>query len=337
MATPTSTLNAGWQERKKFLRGSDIKKTANELINRATSVRVAIAYWGHGSYDWLDTGSIVAMDTTIVCDLMSGACDPDEILRLQNLLGKSRVLKRDRLHAKVWLTDQGAIVGSSNISANGLGWEGDDELHGSIEANVIVDDTVTLSAIRSWFESEVMTGATEITKEDFKEAHRRHKHHRITRPHPHSNRGSLLDAIRLDPAAFADRDFIVWIYSQGTQSAEAGRIIAAEQRARQNHTIEAWEDVIGPIPPAGALVLDFDLATRTRRASLDGLWQTLHDDPLVKKSKNGNVLLCRPVKKLLGLPLGDRKSWEKAATKAAADGNGQDEWSIADFSRKYLA
>jgi hypothetical protein len=58
---------------KTFLRGSDIEKMANELIKRATSVRVAIAYWGRGSYDWLDTESIAARDTTIVCDLMSGA------------------------------------------------------------------------------------------------------------------------------------------------------------------------------------------------------------------------------------------------------------------------
>jgi hypothetical protein len=229
-------------------------------------------------------------------------------------------------------------VGSSNVSANGLGWEGD-ELHGSIEANVLVDDADTLAAIGSWFDREVMESATEITEENFKEAHKRHKHHRITRQQPHSNRRSLLDAIRLEPSSFTNRDFVVWIYSQDTRSAEAERIVAAEQKARQNNTIEAWEDVEGaPIPSAGALVLEFDVTKKTRKARLDGLWQVLHDDPLVmKKSGNGHVLLCKPVKKVWGLPLGDRKSWEDAATKAAANGNGREEWTIEEFSKEYLA
>jgi hypothetical protein len=112
-----------------FLRGPDVERRAAELISQAHEVRVAVAYWGSGSFKWFerfDAESLASKDVVIVCDLMSGACNPDEIERLQKTLGKPGVRTRDRLHAKVWLTDRGAIVGSSNVSANGLGFEGDE-------------------------------------------------------------------------------------------------------------------------------------------------------------------------------------------------------------------
>jgi phosphatidylserine/phosphatidylglycerophosphate/cardiolipin synthase-like enzyme len=206
-----------------FLRGPDVEHKAKEMISQAPGVWAAVAYWGSGSFDCLDFKDLkdrrrkhgVSPDgVTIVCDLMSGACNPTEIERLQAALGKSHVLMRDRLHAKVWWTDRGAIVGSSNMSANGLGFEGN-ELRESIEANVFVDNDETLAAINRWFEKDVMKGAKEITKADIKEACHRHKYHRSTRP-TISWEGSFLDAIREHTSSFVDRDLLVWAYEDGS-------------------------------------------------------------------------------------------------------------------------
>jgi hypothetical protein len=111
---------------------SEIKK----LLESSSQIRAAVAYWGADAMEQLGIEGLAGRDVIIICDLMSGACNPDEIERLQKYLGRQRVLMRDNLHAKVWLTEKGAIVGSSNASANGLGFERA-ELRGSIEANLL--------------------------------------------------------------------------------------------------------------------------------------------------------------------------------------------------------
>jgi hypothetical protein len=74
--------------RKTFLRGSDVEREAKEL-------RVAVAYWGGGSVDRLDIKSVAGNDTTIVCDLMSGACNPIEIECLQKAFQKPSCCRRE--------------------------------------------------------------------------------------------------------------------------------------------------------------------------------------------------------------------------------------------------
>jgi PLD-like domain len=324
--------------RKTFLRGLDVEREAKELISHADAgrVRVAVAYWGVGSVDRLDIKSVAGNDITIVCDLMSGACNPIEIKGLlkafQKPSGNSRVLMRDHLHAKVWLTDRGAIVGSSNASTNGLGFEGD-ELKDCIEANVFVDDAETLAAIDRWFEKDVMEDAKEITKADLKEAHRRWKRHRTTRPLPFA-KGSLLEELRAHPSFFADRDFMVWVYEATEFDEWAEQTLDVEQKTRGNSSISGWQNIEGPIPPAGAYILEF-FTGKNQKAKLGGLYQVLMNKPLITRGKS-TLLLCEPLGTFDGRVLGDRKSWEQAATKAANSSPSRDEWRIEDFCEKFL-
>jgi PLD-like domain len=309
-------------------------QTLRAMLATGGRVRVAVAYWGVGSLDRLDIRirSAADNDIIVVCDLMSGACNPAEIERLQKILGESRVLTRDQLHAKVWLTDRGAIVGSSNASANGLGFEGD-ELEGSIEANIFVDNAETLAAISRWFENDVLGEARKITKPGFREAHRRWKRRRVTRPLL-SKQGSLLGAIRVDPTSLANRNVSVWVYEHTGLSRWASRSLESEQKARRDNSIDCWENAERP-PPAGAYVLDFD-AVEGVTAQLDGLYQVLSDEPL-RNTKNGTLLLCKPVKRILGLPLGDQTSWERAASAAAKSKPHREEWGIEDFRKRFLS
>jgi hypothetical protein len=315
--------------RKTFLRSLDVERAVKGLISGAARARVAVAYWGVGSSDRFNIESVAGNDILIVCDLMSGACNPREIERLQKALGKSRMLTRDQLHAKVWLTDRGAIVGSSNASANGLGFEGD-ELKGSIEANVFVNDPETLAAISHWFENDVVQEAREITTEDLREAHARWKRHRITRPERPLT-GSLLDAIRTHSASLVDKNLFIWVYEHADFDRWADRALKSEQKARHSSSIDGWQNVEGPIPPAGAYVLDFDIGPNGK-AKLDGLYQVLHDNPLVKEKKN-TLLLCMRARAFETYRRGNRKSWEDAATAAVRSSPGRDTWRIEDFAR----
>jgi hypothetical protein len=178
-----------------------------------------------------------------------------------------------------------------------------------------------------------MNGAREITKSDIKEAHRLWQRRRAIRP-LRSTGKSILDEITKDPSSFAERDFMVYVYRHGVFSTWASKTVEAAQKERHNSSIDGWENIDGPMPQAGAFVLDFDLG-KGGKAKLDGLYQVLRDDPLIKR-KAGTLLLCRPVRTFEGLPLGDKKIWEGAATAASKSKPNRDEWGIVDFSRKFL-
>ena len=68
-----------------------------------------------------------------------------EIRTLMKLasVGAERILQNDQLHAKVYIFDDTAFVGSSNASTNGLSEEGN-ELAGWMEANAVITDSQTL-------------------------------------------------------------------------------------------------------------------------------------------------------------------------------------------------
>jgi hypothetical protein len=127
---------------------------------------LAVAYWGDGAIKSLDMVTAVEHGARIevICDLMSGACNPKEIRKLRELLGAERVLTRTGLHAKVWITDAGAVLGSSNASTNGLGHENDD-LSGLIEANFAIDpsDRAEIAAWKNWYKRQAKKGAVPIT------------------------------------------------------------------------------------------------------------------------------------------------------------------------------
>jgi hypothetical protein len=274
-----------------------------ELISEATTVRVAVAYWGKGSFERLDIENMSSKDITIVCDLMSGACNPDEVEKIQEALPDARVLRRDHLHAKVWLTDHGAIVGSSNMSANGLGFE-ENELSGSVEANVyVLDDAETLAEINEWFDNDVMDGAKEIKEDDLTEAKRRWDYHRSTRPWPPN--GTLLEELRSNPASPANRKIYVWVAEYEQAQTWAQKLFESERDERRNNRIDFWQVPYSPNVNHIHYVFDFGV-NRNEIAGFRGICQLLSDTPVVK-GKSGYIILYKKVRKIDRLTLGEKK------------------------------
>lgn len=132
-----------------FLAGDDLSQKIKEVV-RGANARCAVAFWGKDAvkelfgpepFEW--------SDVRIVCDLSMGGTNP-ATLRALGAPENSNIRYRDGLHAKVFLSDKGAIVGSANASNNGIGFTGGNAQ--LLEAGTYhSQDSDTWRAIRGWF------------------------------------------------------------------------------------------------------------------------------------------------------------------------------------------
>lgn len=324
----------------KFFDGSHLGQKICAELSRAKKIRVAVAYWGKDAIKNLGLEKLRRRDVKIICDLESGASNPCEVKQLQKIFGRENILSCPRLHAKVWLTDRCAIIGSSNASTNGLAFERE-ELKGLIEANVITDDKDILGEINSWIDETVMTKSKKIEPEDIRKAEKLWKSRRENRPLYAATRGgSLLKFIRNNPDAFADRNVQVWIWKQRDRRQSAEKEIKMAQLRQKNKNIDGYElDKNEKSPAPGMLIIEFDKrrgpqSKKKSQFEFIEITKILKDHP-IRPFKGGKVALCLPSEKLvlgLRIPKEDRKEWEAAADKAAKK---KSKWfgSLDDFAK----
>ncbi|MDT3668956.1 MAG: phospholipase D family protein [Aromatoleum sp.] len=105
-------------------------------------LRIAVAFWGSGAE------RIVSREKQyqIICNLLSGGTNP-EVIRVLRAMPNVEIRHLTELHAKVVLASTGAIVGSSNFSADGLGF-GDAPRLGWLEAAAVIE----AADVERWFE-----------------------------------------------------------------------------------------------------------------------------------------------------------------------------------------
>ena len=148
----------------KFIRGEELAQEFQSLGMGGDRRDIAVAYWGRGAAAELKIHR--GNCDRIICNLKSGACDPSEIEAIIN--NQINIRTHDKLHAKVYLANDAAIVGSTNASTNGLAMS--DRFSAWREANVVVrDDSDILKDIKVWFE-EIWNDSRSITAEDIAEA-----------------------------------------------------------------------------------------------------------------------------------------------------------------------
>jgi PLD-like domain len=322
----------------KFLNRDDTEGEVGKLLSNAKRIRIAVAYWGQGVSERLGLLSSKTCDIEVVCDLLSGACNPDELTKLRDALGHDRVLKCRKLHAKVWLVDGRCILGSSNASTNGLAQEGK-ELDGLIEANVLIDDPACVRAISEWYETSVRKAATEISGKDLELARARWKARRRIRPPP--DEPTLLAALQANKDAMSGKNVFVFARSETEDLGKTARaILQEEQKLREDRGIDAWEVDLSDVAnlPAGACIIEFEVYPK-KKPQLLAVYRLLREDHIVTR-KDVTLLLCKEVKgnKVDGLPLGSLTVWKAAvdrAVKSAPDGSFFGE--VAEFARGYLA
>lgn len=104
----------------KFLHGQELGAAIAEIV-QGKEPCCAVAFWGDGAVGKLFAEDGLPEDAKIICDLTMGGTNPKELIALG--APTNRNLKHTAgLHAKVYISNIGLIVGSANASNNGIGF-----------------------------------------------------------------------------------------------------------------------------------------------------------------------------------------------------------------------
>ncbi len=106
-----------------FLHGEELSKRIREVVE-GKDARCAVAFWGRGAVEELfGTKVLQREDVHVVCDLSMGGTNP-ATLRALGAPDNPKIRSLAGLHAKVFLSERGSVVGSANASDNGIGFMG---------------------------------------------------------------------------------------------------------------------------------------------------------------------------------------------------------------------
>lgn len=192
-----------------FLANSDLADAIKHLLG-GNEVRCAVAFWGAGAEALLDRAT--GAQPRIICDVTLGGTSP-KALRALGAPGNDHLRHIPSLHAKVYISDRGAIVGSANASRNGLGLDGFPVL---MEAGVrLAPGSEAFHQAVSWFDTRWNASET-VDAAALDLATKRFRPGRAPGSRPVRS-GSLLDLIAADPDRFSDVS-IVLAESSSTQA-----------------------------------------------------------------------------------------------------------------------
>lgn len=153
-----------------FLTSQNYLQEFKSLLQTGGRISLAVAFWGQGAQEVLEK-AWGGESLRLLCNLRSGGTNP-HVIRDLIALGSDRpgweILTMDTLHAKVAIGERTAIVGSANISANGLGFEGP-ECVGWQEAGLLMSDNSLRLQMQAWFD-DLWKQGEKITEEQLKVA-----------------------------------------------------------------------------------------------------------------------------------------------------------------------
>jgi hypothetical protein len=267
---------------------------------------IAVAFWGEGS-DELILQSTNKM-ARIVCNLASGGTNPGPIRRLIDR--KVQVRQLDELHAKVIVGDNSAIVGSANLSTNGLQLEAG-ESTGWTEAGVLVHSADELRDISEWFEA-IWERTRAIAPSDLDKAEEAWKLRRLARPKTQQAE-TLFD---LSPREVKDRRIFLLIWSEGASEganeAFDALISQAQQQGVLDHVIlnklSFYEDLAEV--PDDATIISFQRHAKGKY-SCDGIWQRKSEFDVPASAVHAGLQIVFEKDQVLGIKTGRKKDLEK--------------------------
>lgn len=273
----------------KFLRDGTIFEEIKDSIKKSDRVDIAVAFWGWGAKEQL--GITRAKKTRIVCDLLSGGCNPHEIRKLltPELSKNVEVRYLDRLHAKVYLTPDSVIAGSANASTNGLGREG---LLGTIEAAVLTNDRSAIDDAQAWFEDQwkLSKRVTEPVIDQAIEAWTR------IRPAP-DPKDTFLNVYLTNPSWFRRRVWLTSFYSDASTAAKR-KFDQVKAKYYSPHQIENFDSENMPL-------IDVDVAdtkeVKPGDAVIDPTDATYEVVEIVKYRSDACIVLLKQKATVCGL------------------------------------
>ncbi|MGO8114978.1 phospholipase D family protein [Rhizobium leguminosarum] len=256
----------------RFLNETTALTTVNEMLSAADTATLVVAFWGAGAIGALGLRK-PWKSLRVVCNLDSGACNPNEIKDLMTLGANVEVRTDWRLHGKVYLTPERLVIGSSNASNNGLVVEGPMAM-GWAEANVESTDAALMSQAREWCDAR-FEQAVEIDEIKLKFARVAWAARRSAAPAAGGLSNDLLVAVRRDPGhpAFNAIKIVQWAQ---TVSAEAEivhqKAMASDPSLTGTEIYEGW----GKELLVGDWLIDFDVSGSP--AKFTNYWLVVHHD-----------------------------------------------------------
>jgi hypothetical protein len=126
---------------KQFITDAALSARIKEVV-AGDELELAVAFWGKGAEKLIKPRR--GPKPKIICNLTMGGTNPEVI---RTLMQKAEVRQNDHLHAKVYISSNGALVASANASDNGVGLD-NDGLAQWYEAGAELSDT---GQARTWF------------------------------------------------------------------------------------------------------------------------------------------------------------------------------------------
>jgi hypothetical protein len=219
-----------------FLTGADLSARIRQLLSHQ-NVRCAVAFWGSGAAKLLRSCSGTnPSDVKIVCDLSMGGTFPPELTRL-GAPDNEKLRYLNGLHAKVYLSDAGAVVASANVSSNGIGFT--DKGAGLIEAGTFhARDEVAWQNIAQWFD-QIYEDAKPIDEDALALAPWSPPKGAGKTVYP-VRANSLLDMVRAEPELFAGIGFVFTRNSPSRADTEKALQAVGKAHTQKLKEIEQW-------------------------------------------------------------------------------------------------
>jgi hypothetical protein len=223
----------------KFAEGAALSSAIKDIA-AGNDVRCAVAFWGGGS-DGLFSADR-ALKHRIVCDVTLGGTSADALRQFG--APNNKLLRHvPSLHAKVYLSDRGAVVGSANASQNGIGFEA---APGLIEAGIVLGpDCSAYADAAAWFEA-IWSPAERVDDAALAIAAARFRPNRSFGKDT-AQPGSLLSMVANDPARFDGISFVLVNIQSTPDEREQSR--AAVAAIHQDHSEE-----INGLPGSGMFI-----------------------------------------------------------------------------------
>ena len=224
----------------KFLNEDQILDSIRKLTKRKGPIRIAVAYWGKKSPQatgLIDRIANSSKSVKIICDLRSGACNPAPIKRLRK--SKASIKTFDNMHAKVWICGADVIVGSANVSANGLGFDNDPS--GNIEAAIHANSSEFAAIARNWFDA-LWDRSDEITDNHIRWAEDQWTERSNTGKTRRAQRKFLLEQVRSggNLRGFDNVHIVAWRESDDELSKDGEAFL--QGGAKDSYTEDEWEN-----------------------------------------------------------------------------------------------
>ena len=295
-----------------FVAPDEYRQQLEQLLDDEHVLSLAIAFWGKGAAKLISDRP--GKHFRILCNLMSGGTNPYVIRELceraESSDGHIQILQCDRLHAKVVVGNRQSLVGSANVSTNGLGLGAPNVAHW-FEAGILTSDEAVVGSARKWFdELWQSTSVRVVEKEDIEAAIKIWEQSQRGRQLP----GDPQDEFDLRSFSVANLEGMpAYALLYRDAASEEAESVASDFKKAQPESVssldwwsfEGWLDNLSDEKGVDNLSIRY---ARNGRVIVDGVCRMIgHRLPVIYEDKSrgsGHIDIALPQEQLLSRPFG---------------------------------